>query len=108
LFGSLTYYFDANQTLQKITFRGWSGNPEGLINLVTNSYGFKNKPTSGAGLYLANKRRQPTGVLYMQHPNIIRADNPTQQFAILLEINNPDGPFGLSPETESVVLISSR
>ncbi len=108
LFGSMTYYFDRDQVLQKITFRGWSGNPEGLVQLVTREYGFKNQPTSSAGLYLGKRLGQSTGVLYMQHPNVIRVENPTQQVAILLEINNPDGSYELNEEVSAMVFHSPR
>ena len=103
LFGSLTYYFDARQTVQKITFQGWSGNPNSLVNFMTSAYGFQNRPTNAAGLYVAQNRNRQTGVLYMQHPNVIRSSNPTQQVAIMLEVNNPNGPYQLSQEVASTV-----
>ena len=103
LFGSLTYFFDARQTVQKITFQGWAGNPNSLVNFMTSAYGFKNRPTNAAGLYVAQDRNRSTGVLYMQHPNVIRGNNPTQQVAIMLEVNNPNGPYQLSQEVASTV-----
>lgn len=108
LFGSLTYYFDNRQALQKLTFRGWTGNPSGLVNFVTQNYGFKNQPTSSAGLYVAKSWTKSTGALYMQHPNFVSSKNPTQQVAILLEINNPKGPFELSTEVASMIFNSQR
>ena len=68
LFGSLTYYFDENQVPQKITFRGWTGNPDGLVNFVSNSFQFKKQPSASAGLYVAKNWRRTTGALYLQHP----------------------------------------
>lgn len=108
LFGSLTYYFDNRQQLQKLTFRGWTGNPAGLVNFVIQNYGFKNQPTSSAGLYLAKSWTKSTGALYMQHPNYVSSKNPTQQIAILMEINNPNGPFKLSTEVASMIFNSQR
>lgn len=109
LFGSLTYYFDTRQTVQKITFQGWSGDPSALVNLMSSSYGFKNQPTSAAGLYVAKKfGRSPTGVLYMQHANVMRSSNPTQKVAIMLEVNNPNGPYKLSEEVSATVFNTHR
>ena len=108
LFGSLTYYFDARQTVQKITFQGWSGDPSGLVNFMRSAYGFKGQPTNAAGLYIAQNNNRSTGVLYMQHPHIIRSDNPTQQVAIMLEVNNPNGPYQLSQEVASAVFNTHR
>lgn len=103
LFGSLTYYFDNNQVPQKITFRGWTGDPVNLINLVTQKFSFAKQPTSSAGLYVAKSWRKTTGALYLQHPNVVRAENPTQQMAILLEVNNPNGPYELTHEVSSMI-----
>ncbi len=103
LFGSLTYFFDAQQNLQKITFRGWSGNPERMVNLVSTNFGFKQKPTTAAGLYTAGRSGNSTGVLYLQNPTVIRAENPTQQVAMLLEINNPKGSHKLSRDVAAIV-----
>ena len=108
LFGSLTYFFDARQTVQKITFQGWAGNPAGLVNFMTSAYGFKNQPTSAAGLYIAQSRNRSTGALFMQHPKVIRNSNPTQQVAIMLEINNPNGPYQLSQDVAATVFNNHR
>lgn len=108
LFGSLTYYFDSNQVAQKITFQGWTGNPNGLVQFVTKNYGFKNQPTTSAGLYVAKSWRKSTGALYMQHPNVIRSENVNQQVAILLEINNPDGSYELSTNVAAMIFNKSR
>ncbi len=108
LFGSLTYFFDSNQNAQKVTFRGWTGDPDGLVRFLTQHYKFKKQPTSAAGLYIAKSWRKSTGALYMQHPNQISSNNPTQQVAILLEMNNPDGPYELSTEVASMVFNSQR
>ncbi len=99
LHGSLTYYFDSEQTAQRITFRGWTGDPTQLTNLLANDFDFKEQKTNWAGLYVAKKMwGQISGGMVMQHPNVIRSDDLTQQVAIVLEINNPDGQFDLSPE----------
>ena len=104
--GSLTYFFDENQRAQKITFRGWTGNPEPLLQLLTGSYGFKVEPTHWAGLYLAKIGRNPTGAVVLKHPNVIRSQSPAEQVAVMLEFNNPDGPFTLSEEMTNVISIA--
>ena len=108
LFGALTYYFDARQTVQKITFQGWSGDPTNLINFMRSAYRFRRQPSSSAGLYLAQDRNRSTGVIYMQHPRVIRSNNPTQQVAIMLEVNNPNGPYQISQEVAATVFNTHR
>ena len=103
LHGSLTYYFDANQRAQRVTFRGWTGNASRLTQLLQTQFGFKQQPTHWAGFYLMGDRRANRGALLLQHPAVIRTDNPVQQVAIVMEINNPQGPFGLSPDIASMI-----
>ena len=108
LFGSLTYYFDSQQTVQRITFQGWAGDPSRMVGFLTSSYGFKNQPTSAAGLYVTKRFGYSTGVLYMQHSNVIQRSNPTQQVAMMLEVNNPNGPYRLSQEVTAAVFNTHR
>jgi len=49
LHGSLTYYFDTSHRVQRITFRGWSGDATKLITLLTQKYGFRQQQTHWAG-----------------------------------------------------------
>ena len=103
LHGSLTYYLDASQRVQRITFRGWAGDATKLINLLTQRYQFRPQQTHWAGFYIAQKKRTPTGGLLMQHPTVIKTDNPVQQIAIVLEINNPAGNSVLSRDFHSLI-----
>ena len=103
LHGALTYYFDANHRPQRITFRGWAGDETKLVNLLTQAYGFRAQPTHWAGFYIAQKGKTAKGGLLMQNPTVINTDNTIQQVAIVLEINNPQGPFELSNEFRSLI-----
>jgi hypothetical protein len=57
--GSLTYYFDKRQQLQRITFEGVVGDERRLVNFVTGQYKLKAEPTLGAGLYVAKWSGRP-------------------------------------------------
>lgn len=103
LHGSLTYFFDANQRPQRITFRGWAGDAKKLTEFLTQRYEFRTQPTQWAGFYLAKKRRKETGGILMQHPAVIYRENRVQQIAVVLEINNPQGEFALSDEFRSLI-----
>ena len=103
LHGSLTYHFDANQHLQRISFQGWAGDPSRLIKLLVDQFGFKQQGTMAAGLYVAQNWGSKKGVLILQDPNVIRSDNPTQQVAMVLEINNPKGKIVLSETVERML-----
>jgi len=98
LHGSMTWYFDSRHQLQRITYRGWTGDASRLVQLLGSQYGLKPQPTHWAGLYLSNR-----GGLLMQHPAVIDKANPMQQLALILEINNPKGRFSLSENFQSLL-----
>ncbi|MDB4777972.1 hypothetical protein OAG68_00785 [bacterium] len=108
LHGSLTYHFDRNQSLQRVSFQGWTGDASRLVNLLTQQYDFKQKPSHLAGLYASSSWGREKGALLMQHPDVIRSDTPTQQMGIVLEINNPNGSFSLSPYVQGILAAASN
>ena len=55
LHGSLTYFLDPSQRVQRITFRGWAGDATKLTNLLNQKYGFRPQQTHWAGFYIAQK-----------------------------------------------------
>ena len=97
LHGSLTYYFDANHRVQRITFRGWTGDASRLLQTLQ-QHQLRARPTHWAGLYLSKR----SGLL-MKHPAIIDKSNPVQQLALILEINNPKGNSPLSNDFQSLL-----
>lgn len=96
--GSLTYFFDVNHRTQRITFRGWVGDPSRLINLATQHFGLKPQPTHWAGLYVANFGGTQTAGLLMKDPDTIDSRNQVQRTAVIMELNQPAGDFKLSTE----------
>lgn len=96
--GALTYFFDQNHRTQRITFRGWVGDPSRLIELATKHFGLKPQPTHWAGLYVAKFGAAETGGLLMKDPDSIDRRNQVQTTAVIMEINQPAGGFKLSKE----------
>lgn len=103
LHGSLTYYFDRNQKCQRITFRGWSGDPQRLIQLLEQQHNFQAQPSNQAGFYLAKHRRAFKGGLLMRHPAVMYSENRVQQVALLLEMNAKPSAFELSQDFISLI-----
>jgi len=97
LHGSLTYYFDANHRVQRITFRGWTGDASRLLQTLQ-QHQLRAQPTHWAGLYLSKR----SGLL-LKHPAVIDKSNPVQQLALILEINNPKGNSPLSNDFQSLL-----
>ena len=103
LHGAQTYYFDSNHRLQRITFRGWVGEPRRLLELATKHFGLKPQPTHWAGLYLGNFGGKLTGGLIMKDPDVIDRRNQVQRMAVLMEINQPSGGFEISDEFRGLI-----
>jgi hypothetical protein len=98
LHGSLTYFFDANHRVQRITYRGWTGDASRLLQILQQQHSLRPQPTHWAGLYLSKR----SGLL-MKHPAVIDKSNPVQQLAMVLEINNPQGNTSLSEDFQTLL-----
>ena len=107
LHGAQTYYFDDHHRLQRITFRGWVGDPQRLISMATNHFGLQPRPTHWAGLYTGNFGGKITGGLIMRDPDVIVKSNTQQRIAILMEINQPNGNFELSNDFRGFISAAS-
>lgn len=94
LAGSLTYYFNAKQEMQRITFVGTTGDPASLVALVTKRFRFAAVPSTVPGEYLYQIRwhNVPRSELRLSMAGIVRADSPYRRFDVDLEINLPDVP----------------
>ena len=103
LFGSLTYFLDSRQEVQRITFVGHTGDTAKLIQMLRTKFDFRSENSRSAGLYVRGRKKALTGGLVLADPPVIRASNPMQRVALSLEINNPGGGFRLSPSFQSVV-----
>jgi hypothetical protein len=94
--GSLTYYFDNHQQLQRITFRGWTGEPSELVNYLTGQLGFTRQQSRSAGLYSLSSWGKKKGVLRLDYPPIIQREATTEQFMVLMELISPVSSLTIS------------
>lgn len=108
LHGCITWSFDARGQLQRIGFRGWTGDASRLKQLLTGQFGLRELPHSGWTETLAKSGWSGTSdAAIFQHPQAARTDLPQQKLAVLLELNRPGRNVGLS-ETMSVAVASAR
>jgi hypothetical protein len=91
LAGSLTYYFNPQQQLQRITFTGSSGDTRELAALLVARHSFTRELTQDAGLFLYTRRagKQAVSELKIRPVAIVRAGDPRQRFEIDLVMNRP-------------------
>ena len=106
--GSLTYYFDARQQLQRITLRGWTGDGRALIDFVTRGLGMQEQASSGAGLYSAGTSGKLKGALRLDVPPQRREDAPTEQFMVLMELTNPGSSLSVSRQVQDILTAMER
>jgi hypothetical protein len=91
LAGSLTYYFDKDQRVKFITFKGTTGNPRKLIALVTSRYSLKQQPTDdpSLALYQMKWNGKPQSELRIRTAHVVRADQPHSRYQVELAMKRP-------------------
>lgn len=92
LAGALTYYFNHQQQVQRITFEGTTGDFRRLTTLLTTNYAFGRRPTNSPGVFLyevAQSRNQARSYLWIEPSPILKADEPRTRFDLTLVLERP-------------------
>ncbi len=98
LHGSLTYYFDKDRRLQRITFQGQTGEMRRVVSFFVQRHGFRAEKTIDAALFTKRWNGKPRSVLWVGHAPVVQGDASFSRLAVRLEVNRTDGAFRLSPE----------
>jgi len=101
--GSLTYYFDKDKVLQRITFHGTTGDERRLVAMLTQHYKFESEPAVAGSLYMVKWNGDPVSVLRVEPSAVINQNLPHTRLKIDLEINRPSRYYSLSPEMAKLV-----
>jgi hypothetical protein len=82
--GALTYYYDREQVIQKMTFRGVTGDPRRLVLFFTSQYGFEREfvPEPALQVYRAQGTGPLMSELRVRPAAVIRADAPRERFEL--------------------------
>lgn len=88
LAGSLTYYFDQQQRVARITFSGTTGDPRRLITLVTARFGFRPDSSEDPAVvvYDVKWNNKPQSELRIRPVQIVRANEPRSRYQVELSI----------------------
>jgi hypothetical protein len=91
LAGSLTYYFAADQRLQRIVFHGTTGDPKPVVALVTQKFEFKPDPAPDASIqrYVVRWSGKVVSELRVQPAPVVDAREPHRRLLINLLIERP-------------------
>jgi hypothetical protein len=106
LAGALTYYFDNQQQLQRIVFRGTTGEPQRIITMLQQTFHLTKRPTSRIGLYIKSQNRRPVSVLMITRSPRTATQNDTthySQYTIQFELNRPSIGTQLSDHYKNIL-----
>jgi hypothetical protein len=106
LAGSLTYYFASDGRLQRISFRGRTGDTSQLFALLARQHGFLAYPSTVAGEQLLQVRRGDDVLSEVRtRPSpVLWASSPHDSFTVELELQNPATAKPLSPPSAPLPL----
>lgn len=93
LAGSLTYYFNKRQRVERITFTGTTGDARPLVSLLVGRFGFRRELADDAGLYLYRvmRGREVQSELRIRPASVVRASDPHGRFEVALDLRRPPG-----------------
>jgi hypothetical protein len=87
--GALTYYYDKDQVIQKMTFRGVTGDPRRLVHFATTQYQLEREVVDDPALqvYRTKGMGKKASELTVRPARVIRADAPRERFDIDLVLH---------------------
>ncbi len=103
LAGSLTYFFNNEQQLQRIVFHGTTGDPQPLVQLAMQKFELKIDSAADAAVqrYVVRWSGRVVSELRVQPAQLVDAREPLRRFAVNLLIERPQKvrwfPGGGSP-----------
>jgi hypothetical protein len=90
LVGSLTYYFNAQQKLQQITFEGATGDGNKLLRLLIGRYRFGRRLTNDPGLFRYEVPAAKGPATSFLNVRLVQPNDPYRRFHVELVIERPD------------------
>jgi hypothetical protein len=93
LAGSLTYYFNRRQQVERITFLGTTGDSRRLVALLATKFGFVRELNDDPSLFLYRVRegRKVISELRIKPARVVRSDSPNSRFEVALLLERPSG-----------------
>jgi hypothetical protein len=91
--GSLTYYFNAQQQVQRITLTGTTGDPSRLATVVGSRYHFARRLVNEPGIVLyeaVDWSNRPVGVLKIRSAKVILASQPYSRYEVDLLVDRTE------------------
>jgi hypothetical protein len=93
LAGSLTYFFNPQQQLQRVTFYGTTGDAERFVALLIQRFGFQRKVLNAAGFFIyevPDSSGTSQSVLQIRSAEVVKQSDPSRRFQISLTMERPN------------------
>jgi len=103
LAGSISYYFDQTSRLQRVMLHGFTGDPNSVVETMTQHYGLQREPALEAGVYARRWNGMPVHFLRITRAPVVYSDAVHHKFTVFLELNQPDLRYGISAEAQRIV-----
>ncbi|MFO7906232.1 MAG: DUF6690 family protein [Planctomycetota bacterium] len=94
--GSLTYYFNAQRQVQRISMDGIIGDERRVVSVVTGRFQLQPEPKPGVGLYVSRWNGKPISALWIRRMPVVDTGDGAARHEFSLELNRPDNYHGLS------------
>ena len=101
--GSLSYFFDRQQSLRRVQMTGMMGDPSMLTQLMTQYYQLKPEQTLGGTLHTTRWNNRVTSVLQVNLAPVIDSTNQLQRYQVFLELNQPSVEYAISAQAEQIL-----
>ena len=101
--GTLTFYFDSMNRLQRLTFHGFTGDPNRFASAMVGNFGLQRERALEAGAFTKRWNGRPTHFMRLTHAPVVYADAVHQKYTVFLELNHPDLAYGISDEAKRIV-----
>jgi len=88
--GSLTYYFNQQHHVERITLYGVTGDHSRLAELMVGKFGLRPTQTSELGLYYGGDPNVPTSSLKVAALPIVRPEAPLARAQVTLDLRRSD------------------
>ena len=103
LAGSVSYYFDHSGRLQRVALHGFTGDPNAIVQTMTQHYGLQSEQSLEAGVYTRRWNGIPVHFLRITRAPVVYSDALHHKFTVFLELNQPDLRYGISAEAQRIV-----
>ncbi|MCI0361750.1 MAG: hypothetical protein L0211_24965 [Planctomycetaceae bacterium] len=88
--GALTYYFDQEHRVERITLDGVTGEPSRLVNYTVGRFGLRPTQTKEPGLFYSDDPNEPTSMLRLAALPIVRPEAPLARVHVTLDLKRTD------------------